>query len=235
MKPAVTLAETSSSQGTQLALIEHDGEFYLQSDGIQLQSSFAHNAAMELGRLACQPLRSARQPTVLVSGLGLGYVLRSVREALPQKRAHFLVAEPEQDLIEWHRQHLQELHPGQAEDARVEIRAQTLSAVLRKGYEFQALILDLEGGLPLEGACNREGVPHSSFLHRAHSSLKEGGLLALMCMADHRSFERKLRQAGFDVTREIVPTSHKGKQKQRSTIWLARKGSYQPRQSRPQR
>ena len=92
-------------------------------------------------------------------------------------------------------------------------------------------MIDAEGGLPQEGVTNREGVPHSSFLHRAHSALKGGGLLAISCRTELRSFERKLRQAGFDVAHELVPTSHKGKQKQRSIIWLARKGSYQPRSS----
>ena len=38
-------------------------------------------------------------------------------------------------------------------------------------------------------------------------------------------------QAGFDVAHELVPTSQKGKQKQRATIWLARKGAYQKHRS----
>ena len=96
---------------------------------------------------------------------------------------------------------------------------------------FDAILLDAEGNLPLEGVTDRKCHPYPSFLNRAHSALKEGGLLAISCAADHKSFERKLRQVGFDVSYEIVASSHKGKQQRRSTIWLARKGSYQPRPS----
>ena len=232
MKPAQILAELQTSGGQSLALVGHDGEFYLQCGGVQLQSSFAHNAAAELGRLAGQPFRSVRQPRILISGLGLGFTLAALRETLPQKKAVFQVAEPFEELPSWHREHLGELHPQQLSDPRLALRRQTLSGALRKpGEDFQAIVIDAEGGLPQEGVTNREGVPHSSFLHRAHSALKGGGLLAVSCRTELRSFERKLRQAGFDVAHELVPTSHKGKQKQRSIIWLARKGSYQPRSS----
>lgn len=234
MKPTRTLAETSSPTRLSLALVAHDGDFYLQSAGVQLQSSFAHNGATELGWLAAQPFRGARQPRFLLAGLGLGYTLAALREKLPQKKAVFQVAEPIPDLPDWHRQHLATLHPGQLDDPRLILRQEGLLDALSKDREgFQAMLIDAEGSLPQAGVTDRKGVPHSSFLHRAYSSLKEGGLLAISCRADPGSFERKLRQAGFDVARELVPTSQKGKQKQRSTIWLARKGAYQKYRSSP--
>ena len=232
VKPTRTLAETSTPDGVPLALVEHDGEFYLQAAGTPLQSTFAHNGAAELGRLAAQPFRGARQPRLLLAGLGLGYTLAALREALPQKRAVFQVAEPIPDLPGWHRQHLTTIHPGQLDDPRLIVHREGLPGALRKAEEgFQIMIIDAEGSLPQAGVTDRRGVPHSSFLHRAHSSLKEGGLLAISCQANLHSFERKLQQAGFDVAHELVPTSQKGKQKQCSTIWLARKGAYQKRRS----
>ena len=232
MKPALTLAETTSPNGVPLSLVEHDGEYSLHSDGVQLESSFAHNGATQLGHLAAQPFRSARRPRLLLSGLGLGYTLAALRKNLLQKNAVFQVAEPISCLPTWHRQHLPSLHQGQLDDPRLVLRNEGLADALHKAREgFQAVLLDADACLPQVGVATREGVPRSSFLHRAHSSLKEGGLLAICCRADPRSFERRLRQAGFDVAHELVPTSHKGKQKQRSTIWLARKGLYQ--QQRP--
>jgi len=232
VKPTHILAETSTPEGAPLALVEHDGEFYLQSAGVPLQSTFAHNGAAELGRLAAHPFRGARQPRLLLAGLGLGYTLAALREALPQKRAIFQVAEPISDLPSWHRQHLTTIHPGQLDDPRLILHREGLPGALRKdGEGFQIIIMDAEGSLPQTGVTDRKGVPHSSFLHRANSSLKEGGLLAISCQASLHSFERKLRQAGFDVAHELVPTSQKGKQKQRATIWLARKGAYQKHRS----
>ncbi len=232
VKPTRILAETSARTHLSLTLVEHDGDFYLQSAGVQLQSSFAHNGAAELGRLAAQPFRGARQPRFLLAGLGLGYTLAALREKLPQKKAVFQVAEPIPDLPDWHRQHLAALHPGQLDDPRLILRREGLPDALSKAGEgLQAMLIDAEGSLPQAGVTDRKGVPHSSFLHRAHSSLKEGGLLAISSGADPGPFERKLRQAGFDVARELVPTSQKGKQKQHSTIWLARKGAYQKHRS----
>jgi hypothetical protein len=66
-------------------------------------------------------------------------------------------------------------------------------------------------------------------LHQAHSTLKEGGLLAVASSLDAETLERRFRQAGFDVASESVPTSSKGKHTRRSSIWLARKGSFQKR------
>ena len=234
MKPALTLAETTTSNGVPLSLVEHDGEYSLHSDGVQLESSFAHNAATQLGLLSAQPFRGARQPRLLLSGLGLGYTLAALRGALLQKKAVFQVAEPIACLPAWHREHLPGLHQGQLDDPRVVIRREGLADALHKAREeFQAMLLDADACIPEAGVATREGIPHASFLHRAHSSLKEGGLLAICCQAGPGSFERKLRQAGFDVSHELVAASHKGKQKQRSTIWLARKGAYQER--RPSR
>ena len=228
MKPAVILAETRAPDGAPLTLIEHDGHYSLHSGGVQLESSFAHNGAAELGRLAAQPFRSARQPRLLLSGLGLGFVLSGLRTALPQKRAIFQVSEPLVDLPGWHRQHLAALHQGQLDDPRLIIRREGLNDALRKDKEgWQALVIDADSSLPQLGVTSPAGIPHSSFLHRAHSSLKEGGLLAVSCSTGHRSFEKKMQRAGFEVVHEMVPTSQKGKQKQRSTIWLARKGAYE--------
>jgi spermidine synthase len=230
VKPTITLAESTASDGTHLALIEHDSHFYLHLDGMQLQSTYSHGAADQLAALGCAPFRPVRQPRILVAGLGLGFCLNTARQSLPQKRAVFLVAEPLADLPSWHRSFLADLHPGQLEDPRLVISDRTLLDALIVDTEgFQAILLDAAALPPMPAVTDRKGLPVSSFLHRAHSSLKEGGLLAVSNTGDASTIERRLRQAGFDVAQESVPASHKGKQKRRSTIWLARKGAYQKR------
>ena len=126
------------------------------------------------------------------------------------------------------RAHHGHLHPGQMDDPRLTVRVQSVEASLKSpGGGFHAILFNLECALPRQAEINRSGLPKPSFLNRAHSALKEGGLLAVCCSVDPAATERRLRQAGFDVARESVPSSHKGKQKRRSTIWLARKGVYQ--------
>ena len=229
MKPIRTLEEAVLPEGVPVHLTEHDGAVALHSEGVQLQSTQTSFPREELGRLASAPFKPTRQPRLLIGGLGLGHSLATIQSELPQKRASFLVAEPLRTMVAWHRDHLTSLHPGQLEDSRVAIHCRSLPATLRKnqGEGFHAIVIDWAGGYALDEVVDAAQRPSPAFLSRAHAGLKEGGLLAICSTGDHSTFEQRLIRAGFVVARESVPASHKGKQKRRFTIWLARKGTYQ--------
>ena len=194
-----------------------------------LQSSLAAGGEEALGRLAGAPFRPVGQPRLLLAGLGLGFSLAAAREALPQKRARFVVAEPLAELPGWHRTHLGDLHPGQMADGRVVVDLRPLHEALdRDPGSLHAILVDLEGGTDLTNLLDRQQLPRPTFLSAALAALKDGGLLAIRSASSGKGFEQRLCRAGLEVTRESAFPTNKGRPRRRSCIWLARKGTYQP-------
>jgi hypothetical protein len=60
------------------------------------------------------------------------------------------------------------------------------------------------------------------------SALKQGGLLIIVVSKADNKLERTLRQAGFEVSSEAIPASHKGKKTQFHTVYLGKKGRFVP-------
>ena len=233
VKPTVQLAEAVTPEGTRLVLSEHDGHYFLNADGTQLMTSFSHGSEEHLARMGCAPFRSAGQPRILIGGLGLGYTLAAACRALPQKRARFTVAEPVPELVEWNRQHLPHLHPGLWEDPRVVVKTAPGQVLLRAAREeYHAILLHTDNGPEAFTGANNDALYSPDGLRVVANALKDGGLLAVWSATTKPQFEKRLREAGFDVTCELVPAVHKGKQKRQHVIWLGRKGSYRPQHQR---
>lgn len=228
VKPQITLAETTTPEGEPLSLVSHDGQFYLQSRGEKLMTTFSHGSEEELARLGCAPSRPARQPMVLIGGLGFGYTLAAATAALPQKGARFVVAEQTPAIVEWNQTHLRELHPQLWEDDRILVEPLPVQNLIQENEEtFAAILLDVDNGpWAFQDEAN-EALYSLNGLHAAKQALKSGGVLAVWSVRHERAFEKRLLKAGFEVTCEKVPASKKGKQNRFHTIWLARKGEYQ--------
>ena len=77
MKPHVTLAETQTPNGARMTLVAHDGSFCIRVNGQQLMHSDVSTSELELGRLGCESVARAKNPRILIGGLGLGVTLRS--------------------------------------------------------------------------------------------------------------------------------------------------------------
>lgn len=218
MKPLTKLRESLLPDGTSLELWERDGIHLLLEDGQQVASSFSHGSDDAMTEIAASPMKKANQPTILVAGLYLGYALSALQQTITREKASFIVAEPNADLVEWHRKELAKLHPGLLDDPRVTIEPQTPLAVARRSPKLFHAIL-------LKSTHNkiRMSVGEASDYF---SSLREGGLLVIsVARADNR-LERTLQRAGFQVTNELVPASHKGKQTSLHTLVLAKKGRF---------
>lgn len=224
MKPLTKLKEAVLPDGSSLELWERDGVYLLLQDGQQVASSFSHGSDDVMTELAVSPVKKAGQPVFLVAGLHLGYILASLELSVAREKASFIVAEPNADLVSWHRKELKHLHPGMLEDPRVKIEYQTPLAVARRSPKvFHAILLrSAHDRLRLS-----VGEASDYF-----SSLKEGGLLLISVSRADNRLEKTLQRAGFQVTHELVPASHKGKQTSLHTLVLAKKGHYTSHQER---
>ncbi len=174
-----------------------------------------------MARLACAPFRPARQPKILIVGLGLGHALAAVVEALPQKKAVFFVNEAQPVLADWHRAHIPD---SPLADERVRLAADS-------GPEMFAPHSGLHAVIVRRDSCpaNERGAPWADdprWLARAYEALQNGGLLAIASDRPAKETTRRLLRAGFSVAEHQTPVSPLAKRSRMAAVWLARKGRY---------
>lgn len=221
MKPRITLAETQLSDGSTLALQEHDGRKSLLIHGQQICGPATRAAEEELARLACAPFRPARQPNLFFVGLGLGHSIAAASAELKQKRGTFIVAEPLAALPEWHRQHLPD--SPIFSDPRVVLESDCgPSALVRQAGLLHAILLHLDASPT--GPRNRPWVDDRRWVSAAYEALQPGGLLAIAGSRYLTNLTRNLQRSGFEVAEFTVPASPDAKKTRLLPIWLARKG-----------
>ena len=115
MKPQQTLGRVATPDGRELVLYVRDGVFSIRVDGLELMSSRAHGSEEALARLVLGGAQR-QEPSVLVGGLGMGYTLRAVLDAVPGS-AKVTVVEIFPAVVGWNRGELAHLAREPLEDA----------------------------------------------------------------------------------------------------------------------
>jgi spermidine synthase len=222
VKPFELLDQTVSPDGTALKLVRRDNEYIILVDGAVLMSSRMHGSEEALATLACQPLRTLQQPSVLVGGLGMGFTLRTTLDLLPQDAA-VLVVELLPAVVEWNRGLLGPLanHPLKDQRVRVEI-ADVLVTLSSRRDQFDAVLLDVDNGPAALAASNNDALYNHRGIGAARAALKKNGVLAIWAAQDDRKFEQQLRDASFNV-QVHHPRGRLKKGGPRHTIFLSRK------------
>jgi len=198
LKPHYTLAETRTPDGARLTLHEHDGSYCIRLNGQDLMHSDTSASEVLLGELAAAQLARPGPVRVLIGGMGLGYTLKAVL-AKAGPKAHVEVAELMPEVVEWNQTHMKALNGKLLDDPRVQIRlgdvVDTLARARPEAYD--AILLDVDNGpTPMVRAGNvRLYGPRG--LDVMKTKLRAGGRLAIWSAAPDRSFEARLRAAGF--------------------------------------
>lgn len=227
MKPYQKLAETLTPEGESLELFQHDDSFFISSNGQRLMTSLAHGSEEELARMACQPFRQAKQPIVLIGGLGMGFTLAAAVETLTQKGATFVVAELTQAILDWNQTYMKNMHPELLDDPRVVVKIKPVQQIMAEAEaEYSAIMLDVDNGPSAFHGEENDNLYTIDGIHLAKKALKEGGILAVWSAYSDPKYTKLLRKAGLDVSVIEVPAAHKGRKNRLHTIWLAKKGSY---------
>jgi spermidine synthase len=181
------------------------GDFIITLGPQVLMNSMAQRSELALGRLGCRALGGVPAPRVMVGGLGMGFTLRAVLDALP-RTAEVLVVELNERIVDWCRGPLYPLTDGAVFDPRVAVVVNDVSQVIRdsatekKGRGFDAIVLDLYRG-PHAGTDKREDPIYGSrAIERTRQALNPGGTLAVWGENYDEGFVRRLANAGFGVT-----------------------------------
>ncbi|MDB4440113.1 hypothetical protein N9162_00295, partial [bacterium] len=91
MKPRITVDQALAYSRQTIDLVEHDGRFFLECIGRQVDAQHTGRPAQELMEMTCQPFRAAKQPRIIFLGLGFGHAVTAARHYLPQEKATFVV------------------------------------------------------------------------------------------------------------------------------------------------
>ena len=224
MKAWELLGETRAPDGTDIRLTRRDDEYVILANGRPLMSSRTHGSEEALATLGCGDARALQQPRVLVGGLGMGFTLRAVLDALPSD-AVVTVAELVPAVIEWNRAPLAALAAHPLRDRRVRLEAADVGFTLRANPgRFDVVLLDVDNGPAAFTAAANAGLYDNTGVAAAHAALRPGGTLAVWSAWEDRKFEQRLRFHGFavDVVRVRARLKKGGP---RHTIFLARRPS----------
>lgn len=213
------LAHATLPDGSTLELHEHDGRHYLHSHGQQWSGASTRAAEQELAKLATHPFRPARQPKMMILGLGLGALVHDTAAAIPQKKAEFTVYEPLRELAQWQKKFFPEQHCFQ--DSRVRVKHElTPSSLARENASLHAILIQADA-CPLENG--KILLEDKRWLGAMRDALQSGGVLGITAARIIPGMFSRLRRAGFDVVEHFVESHPAAKKPRRYPIWLARK------------
>ncbi len=146
MKPQIKLATTLTPDGGEMRLYQHDRDYSITINGLELMNSRQHESEQALARLGCAHLVGKPAACVLVGGLGMGYTLRQVLDLLAAD-AQVIVSELLPEVASWNRDFLQELNGQPLADSRTElVTGDIFELISQSNDRFDAILLDVDNG-----------------------------------------------------------------------------------------
>jgi spermidine synthase len=202
MKPWQTLATATAPDGTRFELQRHDGEYVIQVGGNAMMTSYSHSSEEAMMSLACP--RPPADACVLIGGLGMGYALAATLDILPSGGSA-VVCELVPEVVEWNRGPLGPLAGHPLDDPRTDVVVGDVADVMRDSEaRFDAILLDVDNSAYSFTLESNSRLYTPEGLATAHRSLRPGGALAIWSAGAERTFEGRLRAAGFTASTHPV-------------------------------
>jgi len=207
MKPWEILATATTPDGSRFELLRHDGNYVIHTNGYDLMTSYSHGSEDAMMSLACP--RPCADACVLIGGLGMGYTLAATLDLLPPGGS-VVVSELVPEVVEWNRGPLGPLAGHPLDDPRTDLVVGDVADVIRcSKSRFDAVLLDVDNSVDSFTLARNSWLYTPEGLAAAHRSLRLGGALAIWSADINRTFERRLRVAGF--TASTYPVRGRGK------------------------
>jgi spermidine synthase len=195
-----TLIDSVTQNDALLELYGKDGMFMVRANGFELMNGFCHESETALGELAAK-FAPRREPRVLVGGLGLGYTVAALADALGDI-GMITVAELSSAVIDWFHRHVKASVLPEARENLAIVRA-NIADFLTGEDRFDVVVLDIDNGPePLVTAANAR-LYSSAGLTALHACLSADGVALLWSGFESAAFESRARKIGFAVTCEL--------------------------------
>lgn len=217
-----TLLGEAPIPGTDRSLVLYQGkdDFSIKiAGGHELMNTRKHGSEDALGSLPCQRLNQPETARVLIGGLGMGFTLAAVLQAVgPQ--AQVTVAELIPEVVEWNRGPLGDCSGRPLDDARTRVHVGDVAKLLRRQRAcFDVIALDVDNGPEGLTKSSNNWLYSAPGIAAAQDALSPGGIVAYWSAGPDQGFHDRLRQCGFQVE-ETTVHAH-GNKGPRHTIWLA--------------
>jgi len=201
MKPQIKIATTRTPDGGEMELYQHDRDFSIKINGLELMNSRQHESERELARLGCAHLNDRAAPCVLVGGLGMGYTLRQALDMLAPD-ASVVVSELLPAVVDWNRQYLGGLNGQALDDKRTQLITGDIFALLTQSAgRFDAILLDVDNGPSAMTDAGNQRLYGPAGIQACHRALRKKGCLAIWSTEPSKTFELLLMGCGLQVRR----------------------------------
>lgn len=218
MLPREVLGESVTPDGLPLTLTREGVALVVRVNNVPLMSSRVHGSEEALAEVGCKGLREHVGARVLVGGLGMGFTLRAVLDALAAD-AEVVVAELLPSIVEWNRGPLAPLAGTPLDDPRASlVVGDVIGLVKRSPSAFDAILLDVDNGPEAFTVASNAWLYAPRGLAALRAALRPSGRLVVWSAVESEPFQRALRAAGFSV--EVQPVRARGAVRKGSRHWL---------------
>ena len=219
MKPWEMLATTIAPDGSRFELLRHDDIYVIYANGNEVMTSYSHCSEDAMMSLACPSPRA--DACILIGGLGMGYTLAATLDLLPPGGS-VVVSELVPEVVEWNRGPLGPLAGHPLDDPRTDLIVGEVADVIRDSKSrFDAVLLDVDNGVDSLTRAHNSYLYTAEGLAAAHRSLRPDGALAIWSAGTERTFESRLRAAGF--TASTHPIRGRGKRGGHYFVFVGRR------------
>lgn len=219
MKPTIELARTTTPDGQELVLSQHDRDYYICLSRYTLMTSREQESELQLAHLGCHGLRRRKHARVLIGGLGMGYTLRATLDLLPGQ-AKVTVAELMPEVVVWNRDFLGGLTAFPLQDSRVVVQNNDVREVIQRSNGlFDAILLDIDNGPNSMTMAKNAELYQPAGLHATMRALKKDGCLAIWSVKGDVAFERVLKREKLPYRLIRVQAAKSARSRSRY-IWL---------------
>jgi predicted O-methyltransferase YrrM len=195
--------ESARINGSEFVLARHGDDWVVRVDQRVLMSNRAHDSEIALADRAIEQVEDPR--TVLVGGLGLGYTLRAVLDAVPET-ASVTVAEFVPEIVDWNRRILGALTDHPLADPRVTVVVGDVYDIIRRSRRaFDVILLDVDNGPQALSQVKNQRIYSDGGVRACNDALTTDGVLGVWSAGPNAKFARRLERMGFAVEVLRVP------------------------------